>query len=166
MIKNKRNPGVEGSNPSGSILIYKMAEAKIGISKSGDIIHYSVGAIIKNDGKYLIIERKKFPPGFACVAGHVDKGELPEESIKREVNEESGLSVNSLRPLLEEFVPWNKCSDGIKGHHWYVFECETSGSVKQNTEETKSIGWYSEPELKNLDLEKVWKSWFTRLKIV
>ena len=143
-----------------------MAKAKTGVSSAGNTIHYSVGAVIRKGDRYLIIERKKFPPGFACVAGHIDEGENPEESVIREVNEESGLNVSSLNLLTEEYISWNKCGDGVKGHHWYVFECKTSGEIKQNVSETKSIGWYSKPELANLKLEEVWEYWFKKLNII
>jgi ADP-ribose pyrophosphatase YjhB (NUDIX family) len=55
---------------------------KLGKTESGEDLHYSAGAIIKNDkGEFLIIERAKFPPGFAGPAGHVDEGETGEEAI-------------------------------------------------------------------------------------
>ena len=44
-------------------------------ASNGQILHYSVGALIKKDGKYLLIDRVNPPFGLAGLAGHVDIGE-------------------------------------------------------------------------------------------
>ena len=81
---------------------------KKGIASNGQTLHYSVGAIIKKDGKYLLIDRV-FPPfGLAGLAGHIDEGESPEQTIVREVEEESGLKVLKSKLLFEEEKN-NKC---------------------------------------------------------
>lgn len=133
---------------------------------NGNVFHYSVGAIIMNEGKYLLINRKNPPPGFAAVTGHIDEGEEPSDAIIREVREESGLQVTKSTLLFDEMVDWNKCSRDVTGHYWYLYMCETTGSVSQNINETNSIGWYSVEEIKKLDLEPVWKFWFEKMKII
>ena len=67
-----------------------MSSPKLRTSESGEPLHFSVGALIEKGGKFLLIDRNLHPFGFACVAGHVDEGELPEEALKREAKEESG----------------------------------------------------------------------------
>lgn len=131
-------------------------------------MHKSAGAIIKNEkGEILMIERKIFPPGWACPAGHVDEGESSEEAMIREAREEVGLNVNKCKLLIHEVVDWNKCSKGIVGHDWYVYEVlDYEGEVKRSEDETKNFKWVSEEELKKLKLEKVWKLWFNRLSIL
>jgi len=139
---------------------------KQGTSKKGLPMHYSVGALIKKDNKYLLIDRKISPYGFAGPAGHIDEGEFPEESIIREVKEETGLKVVKHSLIFEEEINWNWCSKGVKIHYWYLFKCETSGEIKRNMRETKLIGLFSESEIKNLKLEPVWKYWFEKLKVI
>ena len=129
-------------------------------------IHFSVGAIIVKDDKYLLIDRVQPPLGFAGVAGHIDEGEDAERAIRREVEEESGLKIKNLELLFEEYLDWNWCSKKINGHHWYLFRCEFDGDLKLNKEETKSIGWYSVEEIKKMILEPVWEYWFKKLKII
>lgn len=51
----------------------------------GKVHHYSVGALIELNGKYLLIDRAIPPLGFAGVAGHIDEGEAPEHALAREV---------------------------------------------------------------------------------
>jgi 8-oxo-dGTP diphosphatase len=142
----------------------KMMEAKIKKTSKGDM-HYSVGAIIKKDGKYLLMDRKKKPFGFACLAGHVDEGETPEQTLIREVKEESDLDVENSELIAEETHEWGECSHGVKIHHWYIYEVDFSGKIKRN-HESKSMGWYSIEEIKKLKLEPAWEHWFKKLKII
>lgn len=134
--------------------------------RNGRMIHYSVGALIKQNDKYLIIYRAIPPICFAGIAGHIDEGEEPLVAIKREVSEESGLEVKNCQLLFEEMVDSNWCSKGVVGHYWYLYHCEVGGIIKQNFIETKSIGWYSIEEIKNMELESVWKYWFEKLKLL
>ena len=133
---------------------------------NGNIIHFSVGAFIKRNNQYLLIDRIKPPYGFAGIAGHVDSEETPEQALNREVNEESGLKVISQKLIFDEFIDWNKCHKfpEIGGHHWYVYECDVEGEVKLDTNESKSIEWYTVDEIKNLHLEPVWDYWFKKLE--
>jgi len=131
-------------------------------------MHKSVGAIIKNEkGKILMIERKKFPPGWACPAGHIDRGESPENAMMREIKEEVGLNVKEFKLLIHKFVDWNKCSKGEIGHDWHVYEVvDYDGEIKRSKDETKNLRWVSANRLRKLDLEKVWRMWFDKLNIL
>ena len=142
-----------------------MSDPKVGEHNSATI-HYSVGAVIHKDGRYLLIDRGVPPPGFAGVAGHIDEGEEAKEAIAREVAEETGLHVESMELLWEEFVEWNWCSKGVTGHYWYVYACTVSGDIVRDERETKSAGWYSAEEIKVLPLERVWEYWFQKLHII
>lgn len=128
--------------------------------------HISVGAIINRGNKYLLIDRKKFPFGFACLAGHVDEDETPAQALAREIREESNLNLVDKELLIHEFIDWNECSRGVKGHDWYVFNCQVEGKVEQNKAEERSIGWYTIGQIKKLNLESVWKYWFEKLGIL
>lgn len=144
----------------------KMPKPKEGISTENKKMHYSVGAIIKKDEKFLLIDRVKPPFGFAGLAGHIDENETPEEALKREVKEESGLDLKNFKILLEEEINWNECSKGIGVHYWHLYECEVEGEIKRNFEETKSIGWFTKEEILDLKLEPVWEYFFKKLKII
>lgn len=143
-----------------------MNKYKQGKSKNGKLMHYSVGALIKKDNKYLLIDRLKPPLGFAGLAGHIDKDEDEIQALKREIKEESGLKIDSYKVLFEEELDWNWCSKGAGVHYWYLFECNVSGEIKKSYIETKSIGWYIIDEIKKLKLEPVWEYWFKKLKII
>jgi len=143
-----------------------MSKSILRKSAKGLPMHYSIGAIIKKDDKYLLIDRAKYPFGFACLAGHVDEGETKEEALVREVKEESNLDVTSYKLIDEEELDFNTCSRGITVHFFSVYECEVKGMVKQDLIESKSIGWYSKDEIKKLKLELTWEYWFKKMGII
>jgi ADP-ribose pyrophosphatase YjhB (NUDIX family) len=143
-----------------------MAQSKEGKTKDGTPMHFSVGALIEQEGKYLLIERAVPPLGFAGVAGHVDEGEDERQAVVREVKEEVGFEVRDPKLLFEEELDWNWCSKGVTSHYWYFFHCPVSGDLARSMRETKSAGWYSKEEIKNLTLEPVWEYWFKKLDII
>lgn len=142
------------------------AQPKQTINNDGLPTHYSVGAIIGQGDKYLLIDRMKPPLGFASIAGHVDKGEEPETSLAREILEESGLQLLSYEKIVEETLSENVCSRGVGIHHWIIYKCETKGEIYLNKKEVRSINWYSVDEIKKLNLEPVWKYWFEKFSII
>lgn len=146
-------------------------EAKKGVSKDGLPMHYSVGAVIEREGKYLLINRKYEPLGFAGLAGHIDEGEDdPAKAMAREVFEESGLKVEKYRPLFQEEVEGNWCYRGIDVHFWYLYGCEVSGEEVWEKNEAKSMGWYTAEQIKEMwrngKLEPVWERWFKKLGVI
>ena len=148
--------------------------------------HTSVGILVWDNNKLLLIERGKFPFGFAPPAGHLD-GDNFEESAKRELKEEVGLGAKTLKLLLEEKNN-NICRrEGGTWHHWQVYEATVSGEIKRSLSETKKAVWISKDEIKNLatktgdylagkvdkiawekspGLETVWYDFFRKLEII
>ena len=54
--------------------------------------------MIYKDEKILVINRKKSDwPGLSFPGGHVEKDESIEESVYREIKEETGLTLNSVK---------------------------------------------------------------------
>lgn len=81
----------------------------------------SVGALLKKDGTYLVLDRISFPSGIAGIAGHIDEGETPEQALRREVLEESGIMVFACKEVLHVELH-NPCKRGFNVHDWHVFE--------------------------------------------
>lgn len=142
-----------------------MGDFKAVMGSNGKQTHISVGAIIKKDSKYLLLDRTNPPLGFAGPAGHMNEKQTVEQTLIKEVKEETGLDVDSYKLLFTEEVEWNVCKNG-NHHYWYVFECKTSGKLKKEYHEYHSIDWYSLREVKSLKLEPVWEYWFKKLEVL
>lgn len=144
-----------------------MAEPKIGVASNGEQMHYSVGAVIRKDDKYFLIDRATPPFGFAGIGGHIDEGEEDiEAAMGREILEEAGLQMEKCTILYEEEVLGNTCRRGIRNHYWYLCECEVSGDTEISVREVKSAGWYTADEIKSLKLEPVWEYWFRKIGLL
>ncbi|MFA6586184.1 MAG: NUDIX hydrolase [Candidatus Paceibacterota bacterium] len=140
---------------------------KIGISSDGREMHYSAGVIVECNGKYLMLDRKNPPLGFACPAGHIDKGEEPKVTAIREVFEETGIKLKDVEFICEEEIPWNYCKDGTGVHYWYLYKVSVpSENFVFHKEEAKSLAWYTKEQIKKFYFDPVWKYWFEKLKII
>lgn len=131
-------------------------------------MHRSVAAIIKNEkNEILMLDRKNFPFGWACPAGHVEEDEEPEEAMKREVQEETGLNVKKYKLVVHEFLEWNECKRGERGHDFFVYEVSGwGGEIHQNKLESNDLKWQSVSEIKNLKLEPAWEYFLNKLEII
>lgn len=147
----------------------------------------SVGMLVFNDlGEMLLIERKRFPPGFAPPAGHVD-GDTFRGAAIRELQEEVGLTVNDLAEIArgKKQNPCRRPSGGF--HNWRIYHATVEGRVSGNTDETKQVRWVGREEVESLakrtesylngeispddfnqqpGLEPVWYEWFQNLGIL
>lgn len=47
-------------------------------------------------GKYVLVERQKFPFGLAFPGGHVEKSERPRQTAIREFAEETGMKLDNV----------------------------------------------------------------------
>ncbi len=110
----------------------------------------SVALIVKNGDKILLIERKKYNPGFALPAGHQD-GLVAKDAALKEFEEEVGLRGEKIELRLAIPIQ-NPCRrDGGTHHFWQVFEVlEYNGDLKPSNEEVKKIIWADEEKIKIL----------------
>jgi len=133
----------------------------------GQILHYSIGAVIERDGKYVLLDRLKEPFGFACPAGHVDEREINWRAMDREVYEETGLEVLLYSHVIKNRKVYdNKCRHGVSIHEWDVYLCQVKGTLKHNPQESKSIGTYSRQQITTLKLEPIWRDFLKELEII
>ncbi len=111
---------------------------------------YQCRMLVWKDDKLLLIERAKFPFGFAIPAGHVDGDPSYEESARRELQEEVGLDTKELT-LIAEGRKENPCrrEDG-SWHYWKIYQMVTKGGVDRSKDETKQAGWYSKEQIQAL----------------
>ena len=130
--------------------------------------HTSVGMLVWNDDKLLLIERAKFPFGYAIPAGHVD-GDINfgdetnnheaayQRAAKRELKEEVGLDTLEIE-LVTEGRKENPCRrEGGSWHYWkfYKVDVNTGGAdvadkISRSLDETKKTGWYTNEQIAKL----------------
>ena len=80
------------------------------------------------------------------VGGAIEKGETPEQAVKREIKEETGLDISK---FIKSFSI-QKNPDSIE----HIFACRYDGEptdIKLNEENT-NYGWYDVDEMKFLDI--------------
>jgi len=107
---------------------------------------------IKQDGKTLMVYRNKKPNDmhggkWNGLGGKFEPGESPEECVRREVWEESGLRIHG--PKLHGLLMF----PNFKGADWYVFVFiarEFEGKLIDSPE--VELEWIPEEELTSLNL--------------
>lgn len=128
--------------------------------------HTSVGVIARDEqGRILLIERKKFPTeflgqlkhgqettpsfGWAPPSGHCDGFSYGVAAFK-EFEEETGLKIVGVPKSL---IPKNprkyfKCRRGGEYHIWQIFEVDWQGNLMPSDTETKGARWCAIEEIK------------------
>lgn len=149
--------------------------------------HTSVGMLVWKDDLLLLIERGRFPFGFAVPAGHVDEDKTFEDSAKRELKEEVGLDTEMLKLVIEGRKENHCRREGGSWHYWKIYNVIATGDIKRSEDETKRALWYTKDQIKSLadktekynkrkiseeeweknpGLEPVMYEWFKELKII
>ncbi len=119
--------------------------------------HESVGIFIFNEKKEaLFFDRILWPFAFTIPAGHLDIGENAETAVKREVREETGLELSSVKLFSEEDVMGDGCGRGADSHRWHLYTAHVKGdvSVRINDEGARPV-WLSLDEVLKKELTYV-----------
>jgi 8-oxo-dGTP pyrophosphatase MutT (NUDIX family) len=109
------------------------------------LVYSAVYGIIRDGDKILLVRRYNtgYKDGFFTFpAGHVDQGELPHESMLREIVEEIGIrcEAGSLIPVHAMY----RISDSGRTYVDYFFEISKYGGSPENKEPHKcdKIEWF------------------------
>lgn len=128
--------------------------------KSAEYINVAV-AVIEQDGKFLVGKRaqdKPYAGKWAFLGGKLEKGETPEEALRREVREELGMEVEIVReiPVTNVDLP-----DG-QTFRLHRFVCKIGqGPTKLVAHD--ELRWVTPEELRELDFLDSNKTIFSSL---
>jgi NAD+ diphosphatase len=95
-------------------------------------------------GERALLGRNKRRPGqrFSCLAGFMEPGETPEEAVRREVKEESGIRVGRVKYLAAQ--PWPFPSTLMMG---FIAE-GISDEITIDPEELAEARWFERDEIR------------------
>lgn len=92
------------------------------VADDGEYWHESAGMFICNpEGKFLFYERLMFPFAVTVPAGHVDAGEDPRDTARRETEEEVGYKADKFIAIASDDIVGDSCRRGSDAHRWHVY---------------------------------------------
>ncbi|MCH2231041.1 MAG: NUDIX domain-containing protein [Crocinitomicaceae bacterium] len=107
----------------------------------------AAGGVVQSDDGFLVIERNGF---WDIPKGKMEKGELPEESAYREIEEECGISGHELDQLLT--ITYHtyeyKGNPVLKKTYWYHFLYNGSEKLEPQVEEgITKVEWFTKDRI-------------------
>lgn len=123
-----------------------------------------VGAVIRDQDDNLLVQyRLREPVGLALPAGHIDD-ELPEEALRRELEEETGLHVRNMELVLELRIGTG-CAKGHDAHDWWVYEVEVDGMPElREPQQHRFVRYMPMEEIQNyIELGDCDPTWFENI---
>lgn len=111
-------------------------------------VRVGVAVFIRREGKLLLMQRSGShgAGSWALPGGHVEYGEDPYNTAKREVMEETGLTVTSITC---HNIPWASTVFAEQKHYITLFfDAECEGEPKNlEPEKCMALDWFQEDKL-------------------
>jgi mutator protein MutT len=126
-----------------------------------------VGAVIVCDGK-LLLEKRKNEPGkgkWSIPGGLVELGESIEQTVVREVEEETGLEVENPEHIDVVDNVVRDDNDEIKYHFVIIdYFVKLKGGTVKAASDAEELKWVALSDVEKYDLTKTFREFFQRNK--
>lgn len=109
--------------------------------------HWTVGALIERDDRFLLLQKRQWPFLWDILAGHLEVGEDPVAAVGREVLEESGLELLDPRLVFHREIFPDPCRRGALVHEWTVYRGQAAGSLCPEAREVRELRWVTRKEM-------------------
>ncbi len=124
-----------------------------------------VGAVIICNGK-ILLEKRKGEPGrgkWTIPGGLVELGESAEQTVMREVAEETNLEVEQPR-LIDVVNNVTLDEDGRIKYHFVIVDyfVKFKGGKLKAADDTAELRWITFSEVENYDLTRSFREFFQR----
>jgi 8-oxo-dGTP diphosphatase len=101
----------------------------------------AAAVIVNSDRKVLLLNHLLRPfSGWGLPGGFLTAAEQPEEAIRREIREETGLELTNVRMFRVRTV---------RRHIEILFQAEADGEATVRSREILGLGWFTQDELPN-----------------
>lgn len=112
------------------------------ISLSHPRFAVTAGAVIRDDRGQVLLLKHRFRPGsgWGIPGGYINKGEQPENALRRELREEAGLELEDVAILT---IRTFKKPQQVE----IVFVCRAVGDPDQLNYEIQKAEWFSAEQL-------------------
>jgi 8-oxo-dGTP diphosphatase len=102
----------------------------------------AVSVAILHDGAFLLVRRGREPSKglYAFPGGRVDAGESDEDAVRRELAEETGLTIAALHPLVELHLPG---AAHYPAFRLLVFRGYEPAGTLAAGDDADAVGWFS-----------------------
>ena len=102
----------------------------------------TAGALVFNDAGQVLLLKHRFRPGtgWGIPGGFINRGEQPEQALRRELREEIALEVNQLEIFQARTLRKPRQVE-------ILFRCHTNAQVKPQSIEVELAQWFSVQQL-------------------
>lgn len=112
--------------------------------------HWTAGALIERDGKFLLMRKATWPYLWDVIAGHLTTDEEPAAAVVREVSEETGLRLVKPRRVFQGEIFPDPCRRGVNIHEWFLFRGPADGGLRPDLLEVAELRWVTRAEMVGL----------------
>ncbi len=136
-----------------TFVVFKPKLFKSSFEKKYDLQELAGGLVQRGNKFLLVYENNK----WALPKGRIDSGELLKEAAKREVEEETSISVNVLFKLGSTYRISAKNKSTLRRYHWFLMETQDRTKLKPSMlEGIKDAKWHTRSEIGRLHDDLEW----------